>query len=59
MDSGILHEPESHDLREEGGQGSRELGSGIRHGPGFPVRGGPVGGAARVVVHVVVSSGVG
>ena len=52
-------EPDSDDIRKKGGQGSRESGDGIRHGPQFPVRGGPVGGVARMVVHVVVSPGVG
>ena len=37
----------------------RDLGDSVRHGPQPPVGGGPVGGVARVVVHVVVSPGVG
>ena len=37
----------------------RGFGNNIRHGPQFPVGGGPVRGVARVVVHVVVSPGVG
>ena len=35
-----------------------DFGDGVHHGPEFPVGGGPVGGVARVVVHVVVSPGV-
>ena len=30
-----------------------DFGDGVGHGPQFPVRGGPVGGVARVLVHVV------
>ena len=37
----------------------RDYCDGVRHGPQFPVGGGPVGGVACVVVHVVVSPGVG
>ena len=37
----------------------RDFGDGIGHGPQLPVGGGPVGGGAGVVVHVVVSPGVG
>ena len=37
----------------------RDFGDGVRYGPQFPVGGGPVGDLARVVVHVVVSLGVG
>ena len=37
----------------------RDFGDGVGHGPQLPVGGGPVGGVARVVVHVVVSPGVG
>ena len=37
----------------------RDFGDGIGHGPQLSVGGGPVGGVARVVVHVVVSPGVG
>ena len=35
------------------------FGDGVGHGPQFPVGGGSVGGVARVVVHAVVSPGVG
>ena len=34
-------------------------GDGVGHGPWLPVGRGPIGGVARVVVHVVVSPGVG
>ena len=37
----------------------RDLGDCVGHGPWLPVGGGPIGGVARVVVHVVVSPGVG
>ena len=37
----------------------RNFGDGVGHGPQLPVGGGPLGGVARVVVHVVVFSGVG
>ena len=37
----------------------RFFGDAVGHGPHFPVKGGPVGGVARVVVHVVVPPGVG
>ena len=59
VNSGVHHERDPDDMRKEGGQGSREFGDGILHGPPFPVGGGPIGGVARVVVHMVVSSGVG
>ena len=36
----------------------RDFGDGVSHGPQFSVRGGPVGGVARVVGRVVVSPGV-
>ena len=37
----------------------RDFGDGVGHSSQFPVGGGPVGGVARVVVHVVVSLGEG
>ena len=37
----------------------RDFGDGVGHGPQFPVGAGPVGGVARVVVHVVLPPGVG
>ena len=37
----------------------RGFGDGVGPGSQLPVGGGPVGGVARVVVHVVVSPGVG
>ena len=39
--------------------GRCDFGDGVGHGPQFPVARGPVGGVARVVVHVVMSPGVG
>ena len=36
-----------------------DLGNGVGHSPQLTLGGGPVGGVARVVVHVVVSPGVG
>ena len=37
----------------------RDFGAGVDHGPQLPVGGGPVGGVACVVVHVVVCPGLG
>ena len=37
----------------------RDFGDGAGHGPQLPVGGSSVGGVARMVVHVVVSPGVG
>ena len=59
VDSGVHHKPDSDDTRKKGGQGSREPSDGICHVPQFPMQGVPVGGVACVMVHVVVSSGVG
>ena len=46
-------------LWEVGGYLGRDLGDGVDHGPQLPVGAGPAGGVAPVVVHVVVSPGVG
>ena len=59
VDSGVHYEPDPDDVREVGGYVGRDFGDGVSHGRQFPVGGGPLGGAARVVVHVVVSPGVG
>ena len=58
VDSGVYHEPDPDDVREVGAKVGRNFGDGVGHGPQLPVGGGPVGGVARVVVHVVVSPGV-
>ena len=57
VDGGVHNETESDDVWEVKGQGNRKSGSGVCHSPEFSVRGGPVGGVARVVVNVVVSLG--
>ena len=59
VDSGVHYEPDPDDVREVGGQVGSDFGDGVGHDPQFPVGGGPVGGVARVVVHVVVSPCVG
>ena len=59
VDSGVHYEPDPDDVREVVGYLGRDFGDGVGYGPQLPVGGGPVGGVAPVVVHVVVSPGVG
>ena len=59
VDGGIHYEPDPEDVRKVGRQVGCNSGDGVGHGPQFPVGGGPVGGVSCVVVHVVVSPGVG
>ena len=57
--SGVHYERDADSVREEGGSVGHNFGEDVGYGPQFPMGGGPVGGVARVVVHVVVFLGVG
>ena len=59
VDSGVHYESDPDDVREEGGEVGCDFGDDVGYGPQFSVGDGPMGGVARVVVHVVVSLCVG